>query len=109
MKDNYRIALGCMGMSGAYGKTDDAQSIAVIQAAIERGVTLIDTADFYGSGHNELLIGKAVAGRRSKVRLSVKFGVLRGVDNSVGGIDAQTRGVEELPRVLPGQARHRLR
>jgi len=79
-----RIALGCMGMSGAYGKTDDARSIAVIQTAIERGVRFLDTGDFYGSGHNELLIGKAIAGRRDQVQLSVKFGVLRGPDNSIG-------------------------
>jgi aryl-alcohol dehydrogenase-like predicted oxidoreductase len=84
-----RIALGCMGMSGAYGKADDAQSIAVIHAAIERGVRFLDTGDFYGSGHNELLIGKAIAGRRDQVQLSVKFGMLRGPDNSVGGIDAR--------------------
>ena len=71
-----------MGMSGAYGKTDDAQSIAVIHAALERGVTLLDTGDFYGSGHNELLIGRAIAGRRDQVRLSVKFGMLRGPDGS---------------------------
>ena len=64
-------------MSGAYGNTDDARSIAVIQTAIERGVTFLDTADFYGSGHNELLIGKAITGRRDQVRLSVKFGMLR--------------------------------
>lgn len=68
-----RIALGCMGMSGAYGKTDDAQSAAVIHAAIERGVTFLDTGDFYGSGHSELLIGKAIAGRRDQVQLSVKL------------------------------------
>lgn len=49
-----------MGMSGAYGKTDDVRSTAVIHAAIERGVTTLDTGDFYGSGHNELLIGKAI-------------------------------------------------
>lgn len=84
-----KIALGCMGMSGAYGKTDDAQSTAVIHAAIERGVTFLDTADFYGSGHNELLVGKAIAGRRDEVQLSVKFGMLRGADNSVGGIDTR--------------------
>lgn len=78
------IALGCMGMSGAYGKTDDAESIEVIHAAMERGVTLLDTGDFYGSGHNELLIGRAIAGRRDRVRLSVKFGMLRGVDGAMG-------------------------
>src|SRR5580704_3200466 len=84
-----RIALGGMGMSGVYGKTDDAQSLEVIRGAIERGVTLIDTGDFYGAGHNELLIGKAIAGHRSQVKLSVKFGMLRAVDNSQMGIDTR--------------------
>jgi aryl-alcohol dehydrogenase-like predicted oxidoreductase len=84
---NQNFGLGCMGMSGMYGKGDDAQSIAVIQAAIERGVTLLDTGDFYGMGHNEMLIGKAIAGRRDKVRLSVKFGALRGPDGSWIGVD----------------------
>jgi aryl-alcohol dehydrogenase-like predicted oxidoreductase len=83
-------------MSGAYGKTDDAQSIAVIHAAIERGVTLLDTGDFYGAGHNELLIGKAIAGRRDKVRLSVKFGALRGPDNSWGGFDGRPAAVKNF-------------
>jgi aryl-alcohol dehydrogenase-like predicted oxidoreductase len=83
-------------MSGAYGKTDDAQSIAVIHAAIERGVTLLDTGDFYGSGHNELLIGKAIAGRRDQIQLSVKFGMLRGPDNSMGGIDARPAAVKNF-------------
>jgi aryl-alcohol dehydrogenase-like predicted oxidoreductase len=91
-----RIALGCMGMSGVYGKTDDAQSIAVIHAAIERGVTLLDTGDFYGSGHNELLIGKAIAGRRDQLRLSVKFGALRGPDNSPGGFDARPAALKSF-------------
>ena len=94
--DNKRIALGCMGMSGAYGKTDDAKSIAVIHAAIERGVTFLDTGDFYGAGHNELLIGKAIAGRRDKVQLSVKFGALRGPDNSWGGVDARPAAVKNF-------------
>ncbi len=78
-----------MGMSGAYGKTDDAESIKIIHAAIERGITLLDTGDFYGSGHNELLIAKAIAGRRDMVKLSVKFGALRGPDGSWGGVDAR--------------------
>ncbi len=91
-----RIALGCMGMSGAYGKTDDADSIAVIHAAIERGVTLLDTGDFYGSGHNELLIGKAIAGRRDQVQLSVKFGMLRGPDGVPTGIDARPAALKSF-------------
>jgi aryl-alcohol dehydrogenase-like predicted oxidoreductase len=85
-----------MGMSGAYGKTDDAQSLAVIHAAIERGVRLLDTGDFYGSGHNELLIGKAIAGRRDQVQLSVKFGMLRGPDSSMGGVDARPAALKNF-------------
>ncbi|HXL73140.1 MAG TPA: aldo/keto reductase, partial [bacterium] len=56
----FPIALGCMGMSGMYGPADEAESIATIHEAIERGVTLLDTGDFYGNGHNEMLIGKAI-------------------------------------------------
>ncbi|MFJ2823987.1 aldo/keto reductase [Streptomyces toxytricini] len=66
--------LGCMGMSHGYGATDDTQSIATLRHALDLGVTLLDTADFYGSGHNEELIGKAVAGRRDEVVLATKFG-----------------------------------
>jgi aryl-alcohol dehydrogenase-like predicted oxidoreductase len=90
------IALGCMGMSGSYGKTDDAQSIAVIHAAIERGVTFLDTGDFYGAGHNELLIGKAIAGRRDQVKLSVKFGALRGPDGSFGAVDTRPAALKNF-------------
>ncbi len=90
------IALGCMGMSGVYGKTNDAQCIAVIHAAIERGVTLLDTGDFYAWGHNELLLGRAIAGRRDKVQLSVKFGVLRGPDGAPGGIDARPAALKNF-------------
>ncbi|MBL1110328.1 aldo/keto reductase [Streptomyces sp. 5-8] len=66
--------LGCMGMSHGYGATDDAQSIATLHRALDLGVTLLDTADFYGAGHNEELIGRAIAGRRDEVVLATKFG-----------------------------------
>ncbi|MFE2151120.1 aldo/keto reductase [Streptomyces lavendulae] len=66
--------LGCMGMSHGYGASDDAQSIATLHRALDLGVTLLDTADFYGAGHNEELIGRAVAGRRDAVVLATKFG-----------------------------------
>lgn len=85
----FPIGLGCMGYSGIYGATDDNESIATIQAAIDAGVTLIDTGDFYGMGSNELLVGRAIAGRRDKVQLSVKYGALRGPDNSWGGVDTR--------------------
>jgi aryl-alcohol dehydrogenase-like predicted oxidoreductase len=75
------IGLGCMGMSGMYGPSDRAESIATIHAALEAGVTLLDTGDFYGSGHNELLIGEALRSvppsRREAAIVSVKFGAMR--------------------------------
>jgi len=90
----FPIGLGCMGMSGMYGATDDAESVRTIQTAIDRGVTLIDTGDFYGMGHNELLVGRAIAGRRDRVTLSVKFGALRGPDNSWLGMDTRPAAVK---------------
>ncbi|CAL9533725.1 Aldo-keto reductase IolS [Actinosynnema sp. ALI-1.44] len=66
--------LGCMGMSHGYGTSDDAQSIATLHRALDLGVTLLDTADFYGSGHNEELVGRAIAGRRDQVVIATKFG-----------------------------------
>ncbi|MFE3754760.1 aldo/keto reductase [Nocardia tengchongensis] len=85
-----RIALGAMGMSGMYGTADDAVSIATVHAALDSGANLIDTGDFYGMGHNELLIRQALADRkREDVLLSVKYGALRGPDNSFGGVDTR--------------------
>ncbi|MFE7316071.1 aldo/keto reductase [Streptomyces sp. NPDC057555] len=66
--------LGCMGMSHGYGASDDDQSVATINHALDLGVTLLDTSDFYGAGHNEELIGRAIAGRRDEVVLATKFG-----------------------------------
>jgi aryl-alcohol dehydrogenase-like predicted oxidoreductase len=83
----FPLALGCMGMSGMYGKSDDETGIATIQAAVERGVNLIDTGDFYGMGHNEMLVGRALRGRRDKVQLSVKFGGLRSPEGAFLGMD----------------------
>jgi aryl-alcohol dehydrogenase-like predicted oxidoreductase len=70
------IGLGCMGMSGAYGKTDEKESIKVIEKALELGHNFLDTADFYLSGHNEQLIGQAIKGKRDKAFLSVKTGMM---------------------------------
>jgi aryl-alcohol dehydrogenase-like predicted oxidoreductase len=69
--------LGCMGMSEFYGPTDWDESIATINRALDLGVTFLDTADIYGAGHNEVLVGRAIAGRRSEVQLATKFGVDR--------------------------------
>lgn len=71
------LGLGCMGMSEFYGPSDDGQSIATIHHAIERGVTFLDTADMYGSGHNEELVGRAITGRRDSVTLATKFAIRR--------------------------------
>jgi hypothetical protein len=79
----FPLALGCMGMSGMYGHADENESIATIHAALDRGVTLLDTGDFYGMGHNEMLIGRALKGHRDRVLLSVKFGALRGLDGAL--------------------------
>lgn len=84
-----------MGMSGGmYGPADEAESIATLHAALERGVTLIDTGDFYDTGKNELLVGKALQGKRDHALLSVKFGALRGPDGSWIGYDARPVAVK---------------
>jgi aryl-alcohol dehydrogenase-like predicted oxidoreductase len=72
------IGLGCMSLSGTYGPSDDAGGIAVIHEALDRGITLLDSSDAYGNGHNEELVGKAIKGRRSDVILATKFGNLGG-------------------------------
>jgi aryl-alcohol dehydrogenase-like predicted oxidoreductase len=93
----FPIGLGCMGMSpGTYGATDEKEGIATIHLAIERGVTLLDTGDFYGMGHNEMLISRAIEGRRDKVQLSVKFGAMRGPDGSWLGFDARPQAVKNF-------------
>ena len=89
------LGLGCMGMSDLYGPADEAESIATIHAALDAGVTLLDTGDFYGMGHNELLIRAALRGReRDDVLISVKFGAQRAPDNSWLGFDARPAAVK---------------
>jgi aryl-alcohol dehydrogenase-like predicted oxidoreductase len=92
----FPLALGCMGMSGMYGAADENEGIATIQQAIDSGVNLLDTGDFYGMGHNELLVGRAIRGRRDKVLLSVKFGALRGPDGAWLGIDTRPAAVKNF-------------
>lgn len=88
------LGLGCMGMSEFYGKADEAESIATIHRALDRGVTLLDTADMYGSGENERLVGRATKGRRDRVVLATKFGILRKKE------DPKFRGVSGRPEYV---------
>jgi aryl-alcohol dehydrogenase-like predicted oxidoreductase len=88
------VGLGCMGMSDFYGAADEAESLATIHEAIERGVTLLNTGDFYGMGHNEMLIARAIEGRRDRVFLSVKFGALRDPALRFVGFDARPAAIK---------------
>jgi len=91
------IGLGCMGMSDAYGPADRGESIATIHAALDAGVTLLDTGDFYGMGHNEMLIREALSGaNRDKVQTSVKFGALRGPVGTFSGYDGRPAAVKNF-------------
>jgi aryl-alcohol dehydrogenase-like predicted oxidoreductase len=91
------IGLGCMGMSGTYGPAEETESIATIGAALDAGISLLDTGDYYGMGHNELLIRQALGGRaREGVVLSVKFGALRAPDLSFVGIDGRPVAVRNF-------------
>ncbi|KUN28868.1 aldo/keto reductase [Streptomyces antibioticus] len=96
----FPLGLGCMGMSGAYGEADRAESIATVHAALEAGVTLLDTGDFYGMGHNELLVSEALrtapAALRENALVSVKFGALRGPDGDWYGFDGRPAAVKNF-------------
>jgi len=92
-----RIGLGCMGLSDLHGTADGGAGIATIRAALDAGVTLLDTADFYGMGDNEMLIRAALAGRRrDEVVLGVKFGALRGPDGAWNGADCRPQAVKNF-------------
>ncbi|OYE03720.1 aldo/keto reductase [Nostoc sp. 'Peltigera membranacea cyanobiont' 232] len=88
------LGLGCMGMSDVYGPADRKESIATIHAALDAGINLLDTGDFYGMGHNELLLNEALTGRREDVFIAVKFGALRSPDGNFIGFDGRPEAVK---------------
>jgi aryl-alcohol dehydrogenase-like predicted oxidoreductase len=91
------IGLGCMGMSDAYGPADRGESIATLHAALDAGITLLDTGDFYGMGHNEMLIREALAGKnRDDLQISVKFGALRDPNRSFVGYDSRPAAIRNF-------------
>src|SRR5262245_54848706 len=91
------LGLGCMGMSGMYGPSDRQEGIATIHAALDAGITLLDTGDFYGMGHNEMLIGEAVKGiARDRFQVSVKFGAMREPGGSWLRYDARPVAVKNF-------------
>src|SRR5262245_61182953 len=91
------LGLGCTGMSDLYGPADRGESIATIHAALDAGINLLDTGDFYGMGHNELLISEALAERkRERVVISVKFGALRDVGGNWLGYDGRALAVKHF-------------
>src|SRR5665213_3223759 len=91
------LGLGCMGMSGMYGPSDRNESVATIHAALDAGINLLDTGDFYGMGHNELLIGEAIRGRaRDSYQVSVKFGALRDTVGGFNGYDCRPAAVKNF-------------
>src|SRR5579884_3177346 len=81
------VGLGCMGMSGIYGRVPEAEAVATVHHALELGVTLLDTSDMYGAGHNEELLGRALRGRRERAVVATKFGQVTGPDGRPAGVD----------------------
>ena len=95
------LGLGCMGMSEFYGAADEAESIAVLHRTLDLGVTFLDTADMYGSGHNEKLVGRAIRDRRDTVVLATKFGNVRGPGGSFLGVNKKEKLSASLESNIP--------
>lgn len=91
-----QVGLGCMAMSDMYGPADETESIATIHAALDAGVNMLDTGDFYGMGHNEMLVRRAIEGRRKDVFLAVKFGAMRGPDGAFTGYDVRPEAIKNF-------------
>ena len=102
-----RMGLGCMGMSEFYGDTDDAESIATIHLALDRGMNFLDTADMYGPFKNEALVGKAIQGRRNEVVLATKFGNRRSLDGKFLGVNGSPEYVRACCEASCAMRRHR--
>jgi aryl-alcohol dehydrogenase-like predicted oxidoreductase len=98
------LGLGCMGMSEVYGQVDDTESVGVVHRALDLGVTFLDTADIYGDGHNEELVGRAIKGRRDEVVLATKFGI----SHVVGGGEVRVDGSPEYVRAAVDRSLTRL-
>lgn len=90
------LGLGCMGMSGLYGETSDEESILTIQAALDEGISFLNTGDFYGVGHNEMLIGEAIKGRREQAFISVKYGALRSPEGGWTGLNTHPQATKNF-------------
>jgi len=88
-----------MGMSALYGPADEKESLATLHAALEAGINLLDTGDFYGMGHNENLVRQAIAGRRDKAFVCVKFGAQRSPDGQFVGVDTRPASVKKFSGV----------
>ena len=88
------IGLGAMAMSYTYGVADETESLKTLHAAFDAGINMVDTGDFYGTGHNEMLVGRAIEGRRDKVIVAVKFGAQRDPSGAFIGYDASPKNVK---------------